>query len=460
MSIPFVSPAADESSAFLTSPTESISYGAFSREVYEFSEGLERHVGVIYARNSPAAVIAYFGFLHAGVVPVFLDAELQGDQLTRIIAHYRPRFLFGDSDLRVPGYQVTKTLRGHSLSESSDIDHLEINPDLAMLQLTSGSTGSPKAVRLSFRNIRSVSDSIGRYMRVDSNRVFYAHLPFHYVYGLSIVHLAATHGASLFFPESSFVQRDFWDQGKQFGVTDFSGVPFHYEALDRLRLGSETYGFLKCATQAGGKLGGELVRKFFGLFMTAGVEFFVMYGQAEASPRMSYLGPVAEETRFDSVGKPIDIGSFEIAETGDGAGEVLYRGENVALGYAASSDDLSRGDDFGGIVSTGDVGYLDDRGDLYLRGRAKRMIKVVGESVYLDEVEALLKEKFGGVAVVGKEDELVVAVPSGISLSKEGVNKAIPWLRSRHLSLKQVQEIPIAASGKVDYPELDRILWN
>lgn len=459
MNVPFVAPEVDRSSAFLKTPSESISYGTFLSLAADFSDGLERHVGIIQARNSPASVLAYFGFLRAGVVPMFLDSDLTTNQLDQLVAHYRPRYIYGDEALPLPGYRVKKTFMGHALSEAEDVEPVVVNPDLAVLQLTSGSTGSPKAVRLSFQNIQSVSESIGRYMNLDSSRVFYAHLPFHYVYGLSIVHVAATHGASLFFPESSFVQRDFWEQGKRFGVTDFSGVPFHYETLDKLRFSAEIYSFLKCATQAGGKLAPELVRKFFELFAATDVHFFVMYGQAEASPRMSFLGPVAKKTQFDSVGRPVDIGRFEISDSDDGVGEVRYHGQNVALGYATCREDLAKGDDFCGVLSTGDVGYLGSDGHLYLRGRVKRMVKIVGESVYLEEVEALLREKFGNLAVIGREDQLVVVVPSDFEPTKNRVQSELPWIRPRHIRLHQVAKIPIKASGKIDYSELSRGLW-
>lgn len=436
-------------SIFLIDEENRTTYEDFLVLTTSFAKGLVRDVGVISVPNSRDALVAYFGFLAAGVVPLFVDAD--SGFLGKILHNYRPRYVVSKGN---PGgrFSAMRSLDEAILWEAIVPTPKLIRPDLAVLQLTSGSTGSPKTVRLSQQNIESVTMSIGRYMKVGSERRFAANLPFHYIYGLSVVHLAFAFGGSLFITSTPFVQRKFWGKLADNEVTDFSGVPFHYEAIARTGIPETSLKSLQVATQAGGSLSPGLVRHFADYFSHSNIEFFVMYGQAEASPRISYLRTKALNDKEHSVGRAIDIGSVRIDPD---TGEVIYRGPNVCLGYASGWEDLTRGDDFGGELHTGDVGMLDHEGFLYIVGRLKRFIKVHGSSVSLDQVEQALREISSNIAVVGSDDNLVVVVERPSNVSPGQVQNLMPSVRISAIGVQEVDKLPRTGSGKINYRVLE-----
>lgn len=438
----------NQEAVFLLEGEGETTYGEFLRLSKNFAEGLVRDVGVISLPNSKEALVAYFGFLAAGVVPLFVDPE--GAHLAAIVGKYRPRYI---AAVDRPEHHVVaiRSLGKVTLWEVLEPDSKELHPDLAVLQLTSGSTGSPRAVRLSWKNIESVTMSIGRYMNFGSERRVVANLPFHYIYGLSLIHLAFAHGASLYITRTPFFQRKFWGELAALNVTDFSGVPFHYETIARTGIPRPALNSLKVATQAGGPLSPTLVAHFADYFFSSDTEFLVMYGQAEASPRMSFLRTGMHEGKESSVGRPIDIGSFTIDYQ---SGEVIYRGPNVCLGYAGGVADLVRGDDFGGKLRTGDVGVLDPEGFLFLTGRVKRFIKIHGSSVSLDQVEQRVKEISPEVVVIGSDNNLVIVGERPLNLSPEQVGELFPTVRLDAIRVCEVDKIPRMESGKVDYRTL------
>lgn len=440
-------------SPFILEEHGSLSYGQFEALSVEFSQGLVRAVGVVALGNSKEALIAYFGFLAAGVVPMFVNPA-SSPALSEVLRSYQPRYMVTTSAQKPEHYLEKHVFGGATLWEASNSEERYLNENLAFLQLTSGSTGSPKTVRISPANIQSVTYSIGRYMGFSSSRRIVGHLPFHYVYGISLVHLAYAYGASIFLTPVDFMDRKFWDLISDVGVTDFSGVPFHYETLARSGIPADALETLECATQAGGALSPNLVEHFFGLFGSHNTDFYVMYGQAEASPRISFMGPTIADAKKGSVGKAIDVGSLSI-DTG-GSGEILYSGPNVCLGYAHGHGDLTLGDEFKGILRTGDLGKLDSDGFLFIDGRAKRSIKVHGSSVALDWVESQVRELRGPAAVIGKTNRLLVIVDGLTDLSVSDIRGLVPTIHPSVLEVHRIAEIPLLPSGKIDYRSLEK----
>lgn len=158
-----------------------------------------------------------------------------------------------------------------------------------MLLTTSGSTGSPKLVRLSKENILENAKSIAQYLDIDQNERAITSLPMHYSYGLSVINSHLISGATILLTEDSYIQRDFWVFAREQRVTSFSGVPFTYEILKKMKFWNRNLPTLRTLTQAGGKLSNELIEYFAKNAKLRDVNFYVMYGQTEATARMSYL---------------------------------------------------------------------------------------------------------------------------------------------------------------------------
>lgn len=316
-------------------------------------------------------------------------------------------------------------------------------------------------VRLTAANIRANTESIGASLKLTENDRAITTMPLHYSYGMSVLntHLAA--GASVVVSQSSVLDKQFWDAVETHSVTSFAGVPYTFAMLKRLRYSPANTPTVTKVTQAGGKLDPDSIAHFNALFREQGIEFFIMYGQTEAGPRISCLPPERLVDKLGSAGVVMDGGEIHIGEVGSHSaggetGEIIYVGPNVMLGYASSRDGLTCDDDNRGVLHTGDIGYLDDEGFLFITGRLKRIAKLFGSRVSLDEVEAMVSG-LGPVAAVGGEDKLYVHHQCGEEEKVAASRKAI----SRELRVPLVAvgmhfetDFPVLPNGKVDYRTL------
>jgi acyl-CoA synthetase (AMP-forming)/AMP-acid ligase II len=325
----------------------------------------------------------------------------------------------------------------------------EVHPDLAVLLTTSGSTGNPKLVRLSRSAVRANAEQIAEALEIDGNEVAITTLPLFYSYGMSVLNSHLIRGATVVLERTGIMQRTFWNAAVEHQVTSMAFVPSQYEMLRRLRFDPARYPALRTLTQAGGRLRTERITEFAQKMATVGGRLYVMYGQTEAGPRMATLPPARLADKLGSVGRAVPGGTFTIEEE-----EVVYRGPNVMMGYAESAADLVKGDEQGGVLRTGDLGRVDDEGFLFITGRLKRMAKVFGVRVNLDDVE-----KNFPVAAVAGDDQLVVFV---VDLDDEKALRAkiAEWLGTHHTGVvvHRLEALPLLPSGKTDYRALEAAL--
>jgi acyl-CoA synthetase (AMP-forming)/AMP-acid ligase II len=324
----------------------------------------------------------------------------------------------------------------------------DVHPDLALLLTTSGSTGDPKLVRLSWSavlaNAGQVADSLG----VTGDDVAITTLPLFYSYGLSVLHSHLLRGATVVLERTGIMQKDFWAAIDEHRVTSLAFVPSQYEMLRRLRFDPARYPSVRTLTQAGGRLRTDLVTDFASRMDAVGGRMFVMYGQTEAGPRMACLPPDRLTDRLGSVGRAMPGGAFAIEDD-----EVVYRGPNVMMGYAETAADLTRGDDLAGVLHTGDLGRLDEEGFLYLTGRLKRMAKVFGVRINLDDVE-----RHFPVAAVAGDDRLHVFTQDGDVRALR--SKIAEWLGAHFtgVDVRTISSLPLLPNGKTDYRALEALL--
>jgi acyl-CoA synthetase (AMP-forming)/AMP-acid ligase II len=327
----------------------------------------------------------------------------------------------------------------------------EVHPDLALLLPTSGSTGDPKLVRLSaaavLANAGQIADSLG----ITGHDVAITTLPFFYSYGLSVLHSHLLRGATVVLERTGIVRRDFWDAVTEHGVTSAAFVPSQYEMLRRLRFDPARYPTLRTLTQAGGRLRAEAVTEFADKMAAVGGRLFVMYGQTEAAPRMATLPPDRLAEKVGSVGIALPGGRFTIEND-----EVVYRGPNVMMGYAETAADLARGDELAGVLHTGDLGRLDDEGFLFITGRTKRMAKVFGVRINLDDVE----RNFAVAAVAGDDRLAVFAEGLSDHDTRALRSKIAEWLGAHFtgVAVYRIDALPLLPNGKVDYRALEALL--
>jgi hypothetical protein len=289
-----------------------------------------------------------------------------------------------------------------------------IHPDLALLMSTSGTTGNSKLVRLSKTAVTSNALAIADYLALGTDDRAITSLPLHYCYGLSVLtsHLAV--GASVVLTETAVVDPCFWAAVDRWNVTGLAGVPYTFELLDRQRatgLERLAASSLRYVTQAGGRLDPAAVDQLVSLGDQHDFDMFVMYGQTEATARMTYLDPDAARTWPGSIGRPIPGGSIELRPIQDaepGIGEIVYSGPNVMMGYATCGDDLARGHDFDELP-TGDLARFNDAGLLEIVGRANRIVKVRGLRTDLDQLETDLASCGITAICTGDDRGIVIA---------------------------------------------------
>jgi long-chain acyl-CoA synthetase len=415
--------------------------------------------------NDIGGLGGYLALVVSGAVPLMLGASTSPLQLQGLINSYKPRYIWLPESRKeeIAGAVCLDFFAGYCLLDINGPE-IEINESLSLLMGTSGSTGSPKFVRLSHKNVLSNAQSIADYLELDSTDLPITTLPPSYTYGLSIIHSHILVGATIAVTKKTFFDRSFWNFLSEVEATSFGGVPYHYEMLKKLRFTKMDLPSLKTLTQAGGRMNPELAEEFANYCENSGRRFFIMYGQTEATARMSYLPSKRATSKSASIGIAIPRGKFRLeSERGqvisdpDIVGELVYIGPNVSMGYAYGHDDLAKGDERQGVLRTGDLAKRDKDGDYYIEGRLKRFIKLFGNRVNLLDVERLLFDAGYVVACVGQDDRLEIYLPApsesqALQIKKlviDTLKVALPGV-----AVYGIQELPYNESGKIQYSEL------
>ena len=453
--------------AVITDRNEALSYQELAEEVERMAAAFPRK-GLVFTlcENLLGSFVGYVACMNKHIPQVLLDGSKDLELVQRLIAIYQPEYIWMPT-ARLDEIEGTVIYQYASYSLlSTGFVHQEMNPLLQLCLTTSGSTGSPKLVRLSERNLESNAESIAEYLKITADERPVTTLPMYYSYGMSVINSHLIKGATILLTDKAVMQREFWAFMKEQKATSIAGVPYTYEMLKRLRFFRMDLPELKTMIQAGGKLNAAYVKEFVEYAEQNGKEFIVMYGQTEAAPRMSYLpfGKAVEKNA--SIGIAIPGGELSVVDADSNVidepevdGELLYKGENVCLGYAEVREDLMKGDENHGVLHTGDIAKHDADGFFYITGRMKRFVKVWGNRTNLDATEQLVKAITPNCACAGVDDLITVFV------TEEGLEEQIKNLlvektgfNPRAFQVKQIETIPVKSSGKIDYPELQKML--
>ena len=439
----------------LVSDDGTVSYADLADRVRAVADllGPTRRLVLLAGANRVDAVVAYLAALAGGHPVILVPGDNRGN-LASVERAYDPDVVLADGRV-----EERRTGTAHDL-----------HPDLALLLSTSGSTGSPKLVRLSHENLTANAEAIADYLAIRRDDVAATTLPMHYCYGLSVInsHLAA--GASLLLTERSVVDSCFWDAVRAHRVSTFAGVPYTFDLLDRVGFAAMDLPSLRYVTQAGGRLAPERVRAYAELGRRRGWDLFVMYGQTEATARMAYLPADLATTSPAAIGVPVPGGSFSLEPLPElplewsreerpagEVGELVYEGANVMLGYAESPADLARGRDVA-VLRTGDVARRTPDGLYEIIGRRTRYAKVFGLRIDLDQVEQVYAGLGHTVCCADGGDRLVVAAaasarPVDPDLLRSAA-KEHAGLPPKAVQVLAPTELPRLPSGKPDYRAL------
>lgn len=456
-----------ENTAVITADGEAIPYSRFCREADEIAQGVKaRNVVFLLCTNTREAITGYIGFLRKKAVPVMINETLDEALLLRLMELYQPAYLYGKKEkldlLLKEGEERVSCFEGYGLAALKHTSYA-VNEELGLLLTTSGSTGSPKLVRQSYKNITANADSIAEYLDIRPSDRAIMTLPMSYTYGLSIINSHLLKGACIIMNDYTLMDKAFWQLLKEKKATTFGGVPYVYDMLKKLRFDRMELPDLRYITQAGGKLSKEMAEEFNEICRSRGMKLIVMYGQTEATARMSYLPWERAVEKAGSIGTAIPGGSFELWDVNEDViqdaevvGELVYHGENVTLGYAQSYQDLIKGDERKGTLVTGDMAKRDADGFYYIVGRKKRFLKIFGSRINLDELEGMLKKEGYECACAGKDDELkIFTTELGKEKEIRDFAAGITHLSIAAFHVIPIEKIPRNEAGKVLYSALE-----
>lgn len=451
--------------AAVTDSGAALTYG----DLVDFSKAVgdvirQRSLVFVLCENTIGSLAGCAAFLNNRIVPLLLDASMDRQLLGRLIETYQPEYLYLPARLQheFPDFASSLQTYEYTLLKTNYFSLAPFHEELGLLVTTSGSTGSPKLVRQSYNNLRSNGEEIIKYLQLGPDERPITTLPMHYTYGFSIINSHLLAGATVLLTGKTLVEKVFWDFFRVERATSFGGVPYTFEMLKRLRFSRMDLPSLKTITQAGGKLSLELSREFAEYAASKDIHFIVMYGQTEATARMSYLPPEYALSKCGSIGIAIPGGElFLVDETGEiitdseRENELAYRGANVTLGYAECREDLAKGDERGGVLLTGDMARRDQDGFYYITGRKKRFIKLFGNRVNLDETEQMIKELVSDCACCGSDDHMVIYVTEADKASEvRQMMAARTGIHHSAFTVKVIDTIPKNEAGKTTYADL------
>ncbi len=405
--------------------------------------GREPKLVLLEAGNTVAALVSYLGALAGGHVTIPVPP---GADPAALLDTYDPDVVVAaDGTVRHRG----RSSRHH------------LHPDLTLLLSTSGSTGSPKLVRLSAGNLRANAVAIAEYLQITETDRAATTLPMSYCYGLSVIHSHLWRGAALVLTDRSVTDDQFWTLFGRHGATSLAGVPHTFDLLDRIGFDTMELPTLRYVTQAGGRLGPAAVCRYAELGRRRGFEFVVMYGATEATARMAYLPAELAHTHPEAIGRPIPGGRFTLAAV-DGfgdpdVGELVYHGPNVMMGYAHSPADLAGGPELEAL-HTGDLARCLGDGLYQVVGRLSRFVKLYGLRIDLQRVESAVAEHAAPAMCTEADGHLVVAAAGPVDPAelrhRTAAAAGLPATAVRAVALA---ELPVLPSGKPDYPALRTI---
>ena len=397
-----------------------VSYAELKELSDRAADGLKPHtVKVLLGKNDLDTMVRLVGYINHGIVPLLLPTTIDKDLLQRLVAEY---------------------------------EGAPTHPDLALLLSTSGSTGSPKLVRITAGNIVGNSRICVDAMPITPSVRMMMILPAIYAFGLSVACTCLSAGAALVMSERSVMDRELHRLMLATKATHFVGVPYMYEMLDRLRFFTNEMPDLKCLLVSGGAMAPVLRRKYAEWGRDRGIVIREGYGQTETAGFMSFISTDSEMEKIGSIGRVVKDCRFWLEEE-----ELVYEGPNTAMGYALTAADLLKEDEWHGVRHTGDLARIDEDGYVFITGRASRFLKVYGCRVSLEDVERLVKDEFEGIdcAATGSDNHLKVFITdSGKMQSVQQLLVAKMHFNAGAFAVKAIDALPRRAAGKVQYAAL------
>jgi len=448
-------------------------------ELTQAGIGSGDRVGLL-GNNSFFWVASYLAILKLGAIAVPFATTLPPDEINRIIEFVDCKVTCAERRMLRNYASVLKDtdifddmLQADGPCFWPDGETIESLDNDAALMFTSGTTARPRLVQVTHRNIQANTNSIIEYLDLTSDERVLAVLQFFYCFGTSLLHTHLRVGGSVVMATSFVYPEIVLNMMEEHKCTGFAGVPSTYQTL--LRNSTFTRRELKSMRkfqQAGGKLQTVLIQELVDSVPQANV--YVMYGQTEATARLSYLPPDLLSTKLGSIGKGIPgvtlrvIGDDGAQVTTGKVGEIFASGDNISPGYWNDAE-ASEGKFVEGVLHTGDLATVDDDGFIFVVDRKADFIKSYGYRVSSQRVEECIVElpEVVGAAVIGEQDLVrgeaiwaFVVQRTGANLTAEDIINHCGNRLANYMVPKEVvflNSLPMNAHGKIVKNELRKL---
>jgi long-chain acyl-CoA synthetase len=454
--------------AFISEDNKKISYSSLNSEIKKINEKIEKKSLIfILTNNDIECMFMYLAAMKNKSACLLIESTVSHQMLESLIANFSPRYIFSNlKNTSFKNFKKIKNLKKNIIFENLKKKKYKLWSKLSLLLMTSGTTGKPKLARFSFENLNSNAISIAKYSNISSNDTMITTLSPAYSFGLSMINSHLLKGAKILLNNDSIITKQFSKKIEKYKVSTMGGVPFTYEVFDRLNI-LKKKNYIKKLLQAGGPLNINLQKKFAKICKKK-IDFYIMYGQTEASPRISYLPPKKFSKKIGSIGIPIPGGKIKIIDENEKEikkayveGELEYFGKNVFLGYAENINDLKKLDKNKGQLKTGDIAFRDKDGFYFISGRTKRIIKIFGKRVNLDNIEKYFNKLKIKNACISKKDTLVVFVIDKKNIVKiKNILVKDFNLNKVSFNIKLIKEIFRLKNGKINYSYLSDLNDN
>ena len=454
MSFFFNTISSSRNKSFITDGEISYDYKDINKKIKKLKknykiEGLILNI----TKNTIDFLIGYLYFFETSKPQLLIDQQTGVKSILQLIRRFKPNYLFVPNNIKNE-FNYKKIFEfGKYVLLKTNFGKIKINKNIAFLMPTSGSTGDQKFAKISFDNIKSNTKNIIKYLKLKNNDCTITTLQPSYSYGMSILNTHILAKSSIILTDKTLVQKEFWELYKKFPVTNFNGVPILYEFMIKFGLNNFDKDNLKFLTSAGGALDQKTLIEIIKFCEENKIKYYSMYGQTEASPRISYLLYPKYKNKIGSIGKVIQGGSLLIKKN-----EIIYKGSNIFGGYSNGRKDLKRFKK-NGILKTGDIGYQDNDGFIFITGRSKRIAKLFGVRLNLDLIENNLKNKNIKCAIISIKSKVII-----FHTNKTNNKKILKYLFEEfkiiktNVEFKHIKQIPKTKNNKINYNELEKKL--
>lgn len=447
--------------AIIDDSNSQLTYGELTSQITAVKSVLSRRELVFcLCDNKVGSLVGFLSLYDNKDVCLLLSSHIERGLLDTLYTTYRPSYMWMPAGMTLEfEYEVVYSSMGFSLCKTGNAAPA-MHTKLSMLMTTSGTTGSPKLVRHKYGNIESNAKNVATVFNWSTEDRGIVDLPMQYTMGLNVItsHLYA--GATVMLVAASLMSSLYWKFIKEMKGTNFTGVPYSYEILSKLRFQSMDLPYLHTLAEGGGKLPDAQFESFAKYADEKDKRFFATFGTTETSARLAYLPPKDATTHIGSIGTAIPEGKLSLVDENgieitspNVEGELCYEGPNVTMGYGTNIKDLQKDDEFCGTYFTGDIAQMDTDGYFYIVGRKKRFLKLFGLRVSLDQSEKIIKDAFNiECACVGDDKVMRIYINDDeLSCKVKCLMSEKTGLMAKCFDVIVVDMIPRLENGKINY---------